>query len=119
MDTAAIVVGTPTGTTTSESGTSVSFTVVLTSRPAADVFVPVSSSNTAEGTVSPAMLTFTALDWDVPQTVTVTGVDDAVVDGPQPYVVTVGTATSGDANYAAIAPQSLSFTKGRPSICSS
>ena len=33
----------------------------------------------------PAALTFTATDWMTPQTVTVTGVNDAVDDGDQPY----------------------------------
>ncbi|SVE43326.1 uncharacterized protein METZ01_LOCUS496180, partial [marine metagenome] len=39
-----------------------------------DVTVNLASSNTAEGTVSPATLTFTEDNWETPQTVTVTGV---------------------------------------------
>ena len=44
------------------------------------------SSDTTEGTVGPASLVFTTANWNVAQTVTVTGVDDAVVDGPQAYI---------------------------------
>jgi hypothetical protein len=40
--------------------------VVLTSEPTADVVIPVASSDTTEGTVSAASLTFTAADWNVP-----------------------------------------------------
>ncbi len=109
-DVAGITVGTPTGTTTSESGTWVTFTVVLTSQPTADVTVPIASSNTAEGVVSPASLTFTAASWNVPQTVRVTGVNDLVADGPQPYTVAVGPPTSTDALYAALPASSLPFT---------
>ncbi len=102
--------GAPTGTSTAESGTSATFTVVLTSQPTADVTIPVISSDTTEGTVSPASLTFTAANWSTPQTVTVTGVDDAVEDGTQPYTVQVGPATGGDAVYTALLAQSLAFT---------
>jgi hypothetical protein len=49
------------------------------------------SSDTTEGTVSPASLTFTSADWNVAQTVTVTGVDDYEVDGDIDYTVAVGT----------------------------
>jgi hypothetical protein len=55
--------------------------VVLTSQPTADVTIALTSSDTTEGTVSPASLTFTTANWQRPQTVTVTGVDDAQVDG--------------------------------------
>ncbi len=55
----------------------------------AEVTVAVSSSNTAEGTVSPATLTFTETNWDTAQTVTVTGVDDNNSDGHQDYDISL------------------------------
>src|SRR5678815_4171316 len=48
---------------------------------------------------SPALLTFTTGNWQTPQTVTVTGVDDAVVDGPITYTIMTAPAVSTDANY--------------------
>jgi len=75
--------------------------VVLTSQPAADVTIAVTSSDTSEGTVSPATLTFAAANWGVPQTVTVTGVDDAISDGAVGYTVVLGAATSADPNFQA------------------
>ena len=85
----------------SESGRTASFTVQLTSRPSADVTVSVVSSDTSEGTVSPASLTFTNGTWDRAQTVTVTGVDDAIADGAKGYTITM-TANSSDANFSGV-----------------
>ena len=73
---------TPTsGLTTTEAGGTATFTVVLDSQPTANVTIALSSSDTTEATVSPASLTFTPANWNVAQTVTVTGVDDLVDDG--------------------------------------
>ena len=41
-----------------------------------NVTVNLTSSDTGEGTVSPATLTFTEGDWNIDRTVTVTGVND-------------------------------------------
>ena len=88
------------GLETIEDGTQATFTVVLSSEPLVNVVIGVSSDNTAEGTVSPATLTFTPSDWDTPQTVTITGVDELVDDGDQPYTIVLSNASAvGDANY--------------------
>jgi hypothetical protein len=99
-DSAGLVVSETTGTT-SEGGAnrSFTFTVVLTSKPTASVTVPVASSDETEGTVSPAALVFTTANWASRQTVTVTGVNDDVADGEQPYTVQLGEANSEDAKY--------------------
>src|SRR5438876_179842 len=86
-DEAGISVTPTSGLETSEAGGSATFTVVLNSQPTADVVIPVASSNAGEGTVTPSTLTFTAADWNAPQTVTVTGVDDQVQDGAIAYGV--------------------------------
>ena len=39
------------------------------------------SGDATEGTVTPAAVTFTPDNWNAPQTVTVTGVDDQEADG--------------------------------------
>lgn len=91
---------TPTsGLSTTESGGTATFTVVLTSRPTADVAVAFSSSNINEGTVAPASLTFTMADWSTPQTVTVTGVADTYIDGNQSYTIVTAPAASADSTY--------------------
>lgn len=81
---------------------SFTFSIALTSKPSADVTIPLTSSDPDEGRVSPAMLTFTSANWNAGQTVTVAGVDDAVADGPQSYAVQIGEATSADAGYSGL-----------------
>ena len=52
--------------------------------------IGLSSSDPTEGTVAPASLTFTTVNWNVPQTVTVTGVDDVLDDGDVAYTIVTG-----------------------------
>ncbi|MEA2701198.1 MAG: large repetitive protein, partial [Myxococcales bacterium] len=89
---------------TSESGAQTSFTVSLNREPTAAVRVAFSSSNEAEGKVSPPSLAFDSTTWDKPQTVTVTGVDDSAQDGAQAYKVHVGPVTSTDPQYTGVDP---------------
>ncbi len=101
---------TPTnGLVTSESGQQATFTVVLDTRPTSDVAMSLTSSDTTEGTVSPSSLTFTSDNWNVAQTVTVTGVDDTEVDGPIAYSIILGATVSTDPDYNGITPPSVSL----------
>ena len=95
---------------TSEAGGTASFSVVLGSSPTADVTIGLASSDTTEGTVSPATLTFTAASAFTPQTVTVTGVDDAAVDGDVAYSILIGAAVSTDPAYNGLDPADVSLT---------
>lgn len=97
-----ITVKPTTGLTTTEAGGTATFTIRLNSKPTANVTIPLSSSKLTEGTVSPASVVFTADNWNAPQTVTVTGVDDSAADGNQAYKVVTGAATSTDPGYAAM-----------------
>ena len=107
----AITVTPTTGLTTTEALGTATFTVVLTSAPTGDVTINLSSSDPTEGTV-PASLTFTAANFSVAQTVTVTGVDDALVDGNVAYTIAT-TVTSGDPIYAAINPADVARDQHR------
>ncbi|MBI1908427.1 hypothetical protein HYS28_03350, partial [Candidatus Uhrbacteria bacterium] len=89
---------------TTEAGVTASFTVVLTSEPTANVTVNYNSNDLTEGTVAPASLTFTNLNWNTPQTVTVTGQDDATDDGDVAYSIAFSASSSADANYNATTP---------------
>ncbi len=86
------------------------FTVKLGSQPTADVTVALMSSDTGEATVSPSSLTFTMTTWDAAQTVTVTGVDDALTDTPQNYTITLNPASTGDTAYNALMNVTVSGT---------
>jgi uncharacterized delta-60 repeat protein len=85
--------------TTTETGITATFDVRLSSKPTADVTIPVASSDTTEGTVSVNSLTFTPDNWSTAQSVTITGVDDALFDADQRYRIVLGPATSSDADY--------------------
>ena len=102
------ITGVPTNTT--EAGGGTTFTVKLARRPLADVLIPISSSDISEGAVSPASLTFTTDNWNVDQTVTVTGVDDDIQDGNQSYQTDLGLTTSADTDYNGITVGTVSIT---------
>src|SRR5205085_889864 len=70
---------------TSEDGASVTFEVVLSSRPTTDVILGLRSSNLDEANASPSMLFFNPDNWDQPQQITVDGADDQSQDGDHPY----------------------------------
>ncbi|QQR55476.1 hypothetical protein IPG41_02895 [Candidatus Peregrinibacteria bacterium] len=95
---------------TTEAGGTATFTVVLDTEPSADVSFNISSSDTSEGTVSPSSLTFTSENWDTPQTVTVTGVNDAFVDGDISFNIVNGSITSADGEYNGLNPSDVSVT---------
>lgn len=71
----------PTGGSTGvvEGGATDTYQVVLRRAPTANVTLGANYNNT-QVTVSPANLTFTSANWNVPQTVTVTAVDDPDVE---------------------------------------
>lgn len=96
-----VVVAAAPGLATSEAGATASFTVALAWQPAAPVEIEVASGDATEGRLStggaqqPSLtLTFTAADWDSPQTVTVHGQDDLLADGDVGYTVAVNVAAS-------------------------
>lgn len=109
-DTPGILVTPTSGLTTTEGGGQASFTVVLTSQPTADVTIDLSSSDTTEGTVQPATLTFTAADWNQPQSGVVTGVNDNLTDGDIAYTIVTAPAVSTDATYSGLDAADISVT---------
>ncbi|MCX6891388.1 MAG: Ig-like domain-containing protein [Verrucomicrobia bacterium] len=100
---------TPTnGLLTTQSGGAASFTVVLDLPPTANVTINVSSSDTNEGTVDRSLLIFTPNNWNVPQTVTITGQHDSAPDGSIPYRIVLAPAASADARYNGVDPDDVS-----------
>jgi len=96
----------------SESGSTDTFTVKLNTLPTGNVVIDLSSDDTGEATVSPATLTFTTANWNTPQTVTITGVDDTTVDGDQTPTVTlaINTGATADADYDALGDKTVTVT---------
>ncbi|MCA9226610.1 MAG: hypothetical protein KDA47_13405, partial [Planctomycetales bacterium] len=109
-DVAGVVVTPTSGLQTSESGGTATFTVVLTSQPQPDVLIRMVSSDVSEGTLSASSLTFNASNWNIPQTVTVTGVDDPIVDGDIAYTAILSNVVSNDLDYSGLNPADVSLT---------
>ena len=88
---------------TNESGTTATFTAVLDVAPVSDVVLDVTSGDTGEVTVSPLSVTFTAANWDTPQTITASGVDDSDLDYDIDVTITIAVDDAGsDTAYAGI-----------------
>jgi hypothetical protein len=85
-----------------EAGGTLTLNVALTTQPSGNVTVNVLSSNTAEGTLSNNVLNFTSSNWNVAQSIVVTGIDDLLDDGNTNFTVTFSSTTSTDATYAAL-----------------
>ena len=90
------------GLQTSEEGDTDSFTVVLKTKPTANVTIKLSSSDPTEGKVSKSSLVFTPANWSTPQLITVTGVNDSVADGNQTYSIITKPAASVDPGYSGL-----------------
>jgi len=87
--------------TTYEPNVATTYQIKLNAKPSADVSIALTSEDTGEVKVTPATLTFTADNWNAPQTVTLTGGDDSDVDGN--ITVKIKSAlTSTDAAYAGV-----------------
>ena len=107
---AGITVTPTSGLTVTEAGGTAQFSVVLDSAPTANVTIGLSSSDTTEGTLSTSSLTFTTANWNVAQTVTVTGVDDTYIDGNVVFSVVTAAASSSDSAYNGLNASDVSLT---------
>ncbi len=87
---------------TSEGKQTATYTLSLQSKPQAPVKLKLRSSDITEGTVEPKTIVFTPETWNVPQPVTVTGVDDEYADGSVSYSI-LTTAVSIDPKYNGLA----------------
>ena len=101
------IVVAPLSMETDESGTQATFSVVLQTQPTAAVTIAVASNEPDEATASAAQVVFTPTDWNTPQLVTVTGVDDLLVDGDQPFTIALAAAVSGDSAYNGFDPDDV------------
>ena len=96
-------------------GSSKSYTVKLTSQPAGDVTVTVSGHSGTDvalsgSTLTSNVLTFTTVNWNVAQTVTVTAAedDDAVTDAAVPLAHAI--ASADDSDYDALEDVSVTVS---------
>ena len=82
---------------------------MLDAQPTSDVVLTVTSSDTGEATVN-SPLTFTPANWDTAQTVTVTGVDDDLVDGTITSTITLAVDdANADDSFDVVVDQTVSL----------
>jgi endonuclease I len=92
-----------------EGGATDTYTVSLSSQPSANVTINTSSLPTSQVSATPASVTFTTANWNQPQTITLSAVNDSVFENS--LVATVShSITSTDTNYASLVPSSISVT---------
>jgi hypothetical protein len=98
--------------TVSEDGTVFdTFSVALTGQPQTDVVIAVASSDPLEVVADKTSLTFSPADWNTPQTVTVSGLDDATDDGDQDSLITMSVDdVLSDALFGAAVDQTVTAT---------
>ncbi len=109
VDTAGVIVKADKNLLTDENGGKATYTLALQSKPVAPVRLKLRSSDLTEGTVEPHVLDFTPDNWNTPQTVTVTGVDDEYEDYAQIYWISTK-AVSADAKYSNIKVENVVLT---------
>ncbi|KAF0188613.1 MAG: Calx-beta domain-containing protein, partial [Gammaproteobacteria bacterium] len=85
-----------TSLSTSETGTTASFTVKLSSQPTADVTVTLTGLDSTEGSLDKTTLTFTPANWNSTQTLIVTGLPDNLDDGDVNYELQLQTSGADD-----------------------
>ena len=95
-------------TVTEEDTTGGGYTVVLNTRPTANVTLTVAGHAGSDVTPTPATLTFTPMNWDTAQTVTVTAGNDA--DTADGTVSLTHSVASSDSNYNGITIAGVTVT---------
>ena len=111
-DLARVLVTPPTQLETSEDGGTAVFDVRLASEPVGNVRVLLVASDPSEAAVDPGYLDLDAATWDQAHQLTVTGLDDEVVDGPVGYtlVITVDAGQTLDPAYQNLNPPDFHLT---------
>ncbi len=88
------------GATTSENGGAVIVNIALNKPPIDYVMIAFDVSNNSEASVDVQRLIFTPSNWQDVQQFTISGVDDALVDGNQVYQLDFNHIQSNDPSYA-------------------
>jgi len=94
---------------TTEQGNTAVLNVKLNSAPTRDVSITFTSSDTTEGVISNATLKFTSANWSTAQKITVTGQNDALIDGDVAYTINAKLTTL-DVIYRNVSVAGLTLT---------
>ncbi|TWX72804.1 PKD domain-containing protein [Colwellia sp. C1TZA3] len=103
-----ITVGTVTGNTATVNATA-EFSIQLSSRPTANITIPLNSSNESEAITEQSELIFTEDNWLQAQSVIVKGTNENVQNGEQNFQIILGTVTSSDIFYNGLNPDDVNL----------
>ncbi len=110
-DGAGYVVDTSSVTAISEPSGSTTFTIQLATLPSGTVDLAFTSTVPTECTPSPTALTFDNTNWNTPQTITITAVDDMLLDGPQSCAISISRTGGTASEYGSVPnPSDVSVT---------
>ncbi|MDG2282253.1 MAG: hypothetical protein P8L45_03990, partial [Longimicrobiales bacterium] len=94
-----------------EAGLQDTLTVLLEAKPIDPVTVTILSSDTLEVRVSPSLLTYTTANWNVAQTVVISGQDDTTADGNKPALIAIGVSEGlSDPSFANVSDETVLVT---------
>lgn len=107
-DTAGTLISQTDGSTTvTEGGASDTYSIVLQTKPVTNVSIAMTAGG--QVSASPTPLTFTSINWNVPQVVTVAAINDLVVEGTHGDLIT-HSVSSADPFYDGISMDSVTVT---------
>ena len=99
---------------TNEHGGNDSLTVHISSKPFHEVKVPLAVADATEGSLTSDTLVITADNWNQPQQITVSGVEDNTADGDQSYSLKLGPIVSNDSHYDGLSLADITVTNLEP-----
>ena len=104
---AAYTLSTVSGSLTEDDSQTASVSVVLLASPMADVIVDIESLDLTEITLGQASLTFTSLNWNTPQIINLSSVDELIVDGSQIVSITASINAISHSGFTSLASQTV------------
>ena len=84
------------------------FSVVLNSTPTSDVIIDLNNTDSSEIVLDKVFLTFTSINWNIPQIITLFSEDDYIIDGTQTTSITASVNNSSDPDYISLSSQTVS-----------
>ncbi len=107
-DSSLVLISPITGLTTTEFGKTASFEVTLSRAPSAGVLLRLHSSDDSEGKIVPDTISFSNVNWNEAQVITVVGLDDSELDGDIRFSIVTDPVDSKDPLFNGLDPPDIS-----------
>ena len=96
------------GSLTESNTLTAQFTIVLNATPTSDVIIDLNNTDSSEVSLDKNFLTFTPVNWNIPQVITLFSEDDYIIDGTQTTSITASINSSSDPDYISLPSQTVS-----------